>query len=107
MSGPFNVFVVSGYVIDAQWRRPSGRTGALTQYILRAVSRDNRDAAPVDAVFTNTSTTLQGEQLKSDICGIKRMAWKTIVEIRQLWRFVNKIKRKCAQLKLVFFFQVK
>ncbi len=60
VSGPFNVFVVSGYVIDAQWRRPSGRTGALTMYILRAVNRDKPDMQPVEAVFTNTTDTLQG-----------------------------------------------
>ena len=60
VSGPFNVQVINGYVIGAAWERPTGRTGALTRYILRAIDRDDREAEPVEAVFTNTTYELQG-----------------------------------------------
>ena len=60
VSGPFNVQVINGYVIGAAWERPTGRTGALTRYILRAIDRDDQEAEPVEAVFTNTTYELQG-----------------------------------------------
>ena len=62
MRGPYNVFAVNGYVISAQWTRPTGRTGTLTEYVLRAVDRDDPESEPVEAVFPNTSHTLQGKK---------------------------------------------
>ncbi len=60
VSGPFNVFVVDGYTIQAEWTEPSIRTGLITEYILRAYDREDLDETPVEASFTNTTFTRTG-----------------------------------------------
>ena len=83
VSGPFNVQVINGYVIGATWERPTGRTGALTKYILRAIDRDDPEAKPVEAVFTNTTYERQGSR-----CGVYELifgseaftCWETHLE---------------------------
>ena len=51
VSGPYSVTVLSGYRISSKWYVPSGHTGQLTEYILRARSVDNTSAVPVEASF--------------------------------------------------------
>ena len=62
VSGPYNVYAASGYVIEASWRRPIGRTGQITHYILRAYNEQDSSLPPVEAVFQNTTYT-SGELL--------------------------------------------
>ncbi len=63
MSGPFNVFVVDGYTIQAEWTEPSIRTGLITEYILRAYDRDDLNEKPVEASFLNTTYSRTGPVL--------------------------------------------
>ena len=52
VSGPFGVVVLNGFTIKAQWRRPTGHTGQIISYMLKAVDRDNDTAEPVLAEFS-------------------------------------------------------
>ena len=67
VSGPVDVVVLNGYVIDAKWLRPTGRTGAITKYILRAVNRENTSVEPVEAIFENVTDTLDTEKIPGNI----------------------------------------
>ncbi|KAK3093068.1 hypothetical protein FSP39_010666 [Pinctada imbricata] len=50
---PYNVTVLSGYVIEARWESPISSSGLLSKYILRAYSLDEPSLAPVESEFTN------------------------------------------------------
>jgi len=55
--GPERPQVVSGYVVKAEWKLPLGRTGQLTQFMLRAYNLDDPSLPPVDAVINDTTKT--------------------------------------------------
>ena len=74
VSGPIDVVVQNGYVINAKWLRPTGRTGAITKYILRAVDKDNPTGEPVEAVFTNLTDVTDVEKIPGNIAyGVLRI----------------------------------
>ncbi|ELU01149.1 hypothetical protein CAPTEDRAFT_219707 [Capitella teleta] len=50
VSGPTRVQVLSGYRISARWSEPTGNTGELTEFILRATDQSNSSAF-VEAIF--------------------------------------------------------
>ena len=52
VSGPFGVEVLNGFTIKAQWKRPTGHTGQILSYMLKAIDRDNDTAEPVLTEFT-------------------------------------------------------
>jgi len=65
--GPERPQVVSGYVVKAEWRLPLGRTGQLTQFMLRAYNLDDPSLPPVDAVINDTTKTY-GTKSSHTVC---------------------------------------
>ena len=54
---PYDVEVISGYQIKAKWHKPTGHTGVITQFLLRAYNLDIPGESPVQVVYNNTELT--------------------------------------------------
>lgn len=51
VSAPFDVVVVTGYIITAKWTVPQSISGLLSKYVLRAYNLDYLDIPPVQAEY--------------------------------------------------------
>ena len=51
VSSPFDVVVVTGYIITAKWTVPQSISGLLSKYVLRAYNLDYFDIPPVQAEY--------------------------------------------------------
>lgn len=58
LSAPYDVVVVTGYVITAKWRQPDLISGLLQKYVLRAHNIEHPDILPVEAEYDDK--TFQG-----------------------------------------------
>lgn len=50
---PYNVTVISGYIIQGSWQQPESTAGLLSMYALKAYNLDHPEIPPVEARFYN------------------------------------------------------